>query len=65
MVELFTAKQLKSRFPWLNTEDVALASYGNEPSYRNPFYATLYFIHYFKWYAYSCITKYVQLNFQQ
>ncbi|XP_033642734.1 FAD-dependent oxidoreductase domain-containing protein 1-like [Asterias rubens] len=30
MVELFTAKQLKSRFPWLNTEDVALASYGFE-----------------------------------
>ncbi|XP_038045679.1 FAD-dependent oxidoreductase domain-containing protein 1-like [Patiria miniata] len=28
MVNLMTAKQLKSKFPWINTEGIALASYG-------------------------------------
>ena len=29
-VELMTAKRLKRRFPWLNTEGIALGSYGYE-----------------------------------
>ena len=29
-VELLTAKQLKRKFPWLNTDGIALGSYGYE-----------------------------------
>ena len=29
-VELMTAKRLKRRFPWINTEGIAMGSYGYE-----------------------------------
>ena len=45
-VELLTAKQLKRKFPWLNTEGIAMGSYGyeNEGMYFDHAFLTIYFL---------------------